>query len=155
MENLDVIKEAIDNLLKAIGFEGTVAVNYNSTEDCVLANIQIDQNDSGFLIGQGGNNLDSLQHLARLLVNRQIGHSSKFILDVNNYRKHRIDSLKEVAKDIAKQVLMEKSSLALRPMPAYERRIIHMALADYPLIDTESVGNEPERRVVVRIKSAI
>lgn len=155
MENLDVIKEAIDNLLKAIGFEGIVVINYNQDEDCILANIQIDQAESGFLIGQGGNNLDSLQHLARLLVNKQIGHSSRFILDVNNYRKHRIDLLRETAKDIAKQVLMEKTSLALRPMPAYERRIIHMALADYPSIDTESVGDEPERRIVVRIKSAI
>lgn len=157
MENLDIVKEVVNDLLRTMGFRGVVTASYDEAEDCVLANIQVDQTESGCLIGQSGNNLDSLQHLARLLINKkkQDNDFLKFILDVNNYRKNRIEMLKETAKEIAKQVLMEKTSLALRPMPAYERRIIHLALADYSLIDTESIGDEPERRIVVRIKSDI
>lgn len=154
-DNLDIIKNITGELLTIIGINSVVTVNYNNSEECILVNIQTEQINSGFLIGQGGINLDSLQHLVRLLVNKKTDQPIKFILDVNNYKKHRIGLLKATAKDIAKQVLLERTSLALKPMPAYERRIIHLALSDNPLIDTESIGQEPERRIVVRVRSDV
>lgn len=154
-DNLEIVRRITSDLLSIIGINSVVTANYSHSDECILINIQTEQTNSGFLIGQGGINLDSLQHLTRLLVNKKTNQSIKFILDVNNYRKHRISLLKATAKDIAKQVLLERTSLALKPMPAYERRIIHLALSDNPLIDTESVGQEPERRIVVRVRSDV
>jgi len=147
MEEAEIIKETIGQLLKLIDFQGGVDVDY-SDEDNILVNIQTEQ--AGFLIGQAGANLNALQHLARILVSKKNGQPIRFILDVNDYRKHRLELLRELAKDIAKQALSKKVSLVLHPMPAYERRIIHLSLADEPEINTQSTGQEPRRRIVVK-----
>ena len=147
MKEAEIIKETIDRLLKTMDFQGRVDVDC-SDKDSILANIQTEQ--GGFLIGQAGVNLDALQHLARILVSKENGQPVHFILDVNNYRKHRLELLRELAKDIAKQALLKKVSLVLHPMPAYERRIIHLALADEPDISTQSTGEEPKRRIIIK-----
>ncbi len=147
MKEAEIIKETISQLLKLIDFQGGVDIDY-SDENNILVNIQTEQ--AGFLIGQAGANLNALQHLARILVSKKNGQPIRFILDVNNYRKHRLELLRELAKDIAKQALSKKVSLVLHPMPAYERRIIHLALADEPEINTQSTGQEPRRRIVVK-----
>lgn len=147
MKEAEIIKETIGQLLKLIDFQGGVDIDY-SDENNILVNIQTEQ--AGFLIGQAGANLNALQHLARILVSKKNGQPIRFILDVNNYRKNRLELLKELAKDIAKQALSKKVSLVLHPMPAYERRIIHLALADEPEINTQSTGQEPRRRIVVK-----
>lgn len=142
-----IIKETIVELLGRMGFSGQIVIE-NETEDNLTVNIQTEE--AGFLIGQAGINLDALQHLARVLINRKSDQPVQFILDVNNYRKHRVELLGELAKNIAKQVLTEKVALALQPMPAYERRIIHLALANDSQINTESVGEGEKRRVIIR-----
>jgi len=147
MKEAEIIKETVSQLLELIDFQGGIDVDC-SDEDNILVNIQIEQ--AGFLIGQAGANLNALQHLARILVSRKNGQPIRFILDVNNYRKHRLELLKELAKDIAKQALSKKVSLVLHPMPAFERRIIHLALADEPEINTQSTGQEPTRRIVIK-----
>ncbi len=130
-----------------MNFSGSVFID-DFDEDNVIANIQTDQ--AGFLIGQSGASLDALQCISRTLVNKKTNESVKFILDINDYRKNKIDLLKNLAKDIAKQVLSKRVAVTLQPMPAYERRIIHLALINDSQIDTESIGYEPERRITVR-----
>jgi len=147
MEEAIVIKETISQLLKIIDIAGEVTVN-DSDKNNILANIQSEQ--AGFLIGQAGANLSALQHLVRLLVGKKNGQPIRFILDVNNYRKRRLELLEEMAQDMAKQALVKRVSLILHPMPAYERRIIHLALAGQPEINTQSTGQEPMRRVVIK-----
>jgi len=147
MDNLETIKETVGRLLEKMDFEGQV-LSSKDEQDNLSINIQTEE--AGFLIGQAGANLDALQHLVKVIVGKKTGQPVQFMIDINNYRKHRIDLLKGLAKDIAKQALMKRTALVLQPMPAYERRIIHTALADYPEISTESVGQEPERRVVVK-----
>lgn len=147
MEKEDLIKETIDQLLGIIGVDGQVAVD-NSDQDNILVNIQTEQ--GGFLIGQAGVNLNALQHIARLLVNKKNDQPIRFILDVNNYRRHRLELLEELARNMAKQALTRRVSLILHPMPAYERRIIHLALANQSEINTQSTGQEPKRRVVIK-----
>jgi len=147
MNKKDIIKETIAELLKLMNFDGVVFID-DFDEDNVIVNIQTDQ--AGFLIGQGGSSLDALQCIARTLVNKKTGESIKFILDINDYRKNKIDLLKNLAKDIAKQVLSKRIAVTLQPMPAYERRIIHLALINDSQINTESIGYEPERRIIVR-----
>ena len=147
MDKVDIIKETIKELLEAMKFDGRVVID-NAETDNILANIQTEQ--AGFLIGQAGANLDALQHLTRILVNKKNEEPIPFVLDVNDYRKHRIELLKDLARNMAQQALAEKVSLTLQPMSAYERRIIHLALIDYSQISTESIGYEPERRIVIK-----
>jgi len=146
-DNLETIKEIVGHLLKKMDFEGQVLVSKDE-QDSLSVNIQTEE--AGFLIGQSGANLDAFQHLIKVIFGKKIGQPIHFIIDINNYRKHRIDLLKELAKDIAKQAMLKRTALVLQPMPSYERRIIHTVLAEYPGINTESVGQEPERRVVVK-----
>jgi len=147
MEKAEIIKKTIVELLETMGFDGDVAVN-GSDEKNILVNIETQH--AGFLIGHTGTNLDALQHLARVLVSKKSNESVQFLLDVNSYRKYRIELLKELAKNIAKQALTEGVAVTLQPMPAYERRIIHLTLMDEPQINTESIGEDPERRIVVK-----
>ena len=146
MEEKDIIKEIIAELLKKMNISGSVLVE--NFENDIIANIQTEE--AGFLIGQAGKNLEAFQYLSRTLVNKKNEQSIQFIVDVNNYRKDRIESLRSLAKNIAKQTLTEKVSITLRPMPAFERRIIHLALFAHPNIKTESVGDGTERRIIVR-----
>lgn len=123
-----------------------------SDEKNIIVNIST--NEAKFLIGRAGNVLGAFQHLVRILVNKKIGASFPFVLDVNDYQKNRLEFLRELAIQMAEQSLSDKISVFLRPMAAYERRIIHLALSDYPQVETESVGDGAERRVVIKPKIA-
>jgi len=91
-----------------------------------------------------------LQHLVRVLLSKtNPGHF--VVIDVNNHKEIRKNELNEIAIDAAKKVRRTKEALTLEPMSAYERRIIHLKLAELPDIVTESTGEEPERRLVVRL----
>jgi len=147
MINKNIVKETVEELLRKMSFEGRVNVDFYDEEN-TIANIQTEQ--AGYLIGQSGANLDALQCLARTMVNKRNEGPIYFILDVNNYRKGRIDFLKNLAKDIAEQTLSNRVSVTLRPLPAYERRIIHITLKENPKVVAESIGEEPQRRIVVR-----
>lgn len=147
MNKINIIKKTIEELLKVMHFDGNIIID-DSELDSILANIQTEQ--AGFLIGQAGVNLDALQHIARILVNKKNEEPTPFILDVNSYRKQRIELLKDLAENIAKQAVTEKVALTLQPMPAYERRVIHLALVDKVDVSTESIGQDFERRIVIK-----
>ncbi|MFH0906859.1 MAG: R3H domain-containing nucleic acid-binding protein [bacterium] len=147
MEKTEIIKQTITKLLETMGFNGEVFVD-DSDKDNILANIQTDQ--AGFLIGQAGANLEALQYIVRAMVSKKNGASVQFLLDVNDYQKNNIELLKGLARNIAEEALLKRIAVTLQPMPAYKRRIIHTALMSYPEISTESIGDEPERRIVVK-----
>ena len=147
MDKINIIKKTVEELLNIMHFNGDVNID-NLQPDDTLVNIQTEH--AGFLIGQAGVNLDALQHIARILVNKKNEEPIPFILDVNNYRKHKIELLKDLADNIAEQALLEKVTLTLQPMPTYERRIIHLALVDRPEISTESIGQDLERRIIIK-----
>lgn len=142
-----IIKEIVEELLKKMSFEGDVILD-SFDKDSVLANIQTKQ--AGYLIGQSGANLDALQFLARIIVNKKNEEPIHFILDVNSYRKSRIEFLRDLAQNIAKKTLLDKVAVTLCHMPAYERRIIHLTLAENSEINTESIGEGLERRIIVK-----
>lgn len=111
--------------------------------------------DMGILIGYRGETLDSLQYLVSLVINK--GKDEKYrrvILDTENYRSRREETLKRLALKVASKVKSSGKYLKLEPMNPYERRIIHASLQDDPNIDTYSEGEEPFRRVVVDKKKA-
>ena len=108
------------------------------------------------LIGKNGQNLGAFEHLVRLVASRRLANPESdlhFIVDINDYRKSRTDYLIGVAKDVAQRVIQTQRAEALSPMSSYERRLVHTELASYREIQTESVGQEPRRRIVVKPQS--
>ncbi len=103
----------------------------------------------GVLIGRRGEKLASLQHIVNLMVVRRDGPQHRIMVDVENYRGRREDQLREVAERAAKRVLQSGKIIQLEAMPAVERRIVHVALLENPRIRTQSVGVEPNRRIVI------
>jgi spoIIIJ-associated protein len=108
----------------------------------------------GLIIGKRGETLDALQYLVNLILSREISQLDdedrvRVIIDVEGYRARREETLKRLAQKLAERALREGKNLALEPMSAYERRIIHLALRNYAQIATYSEGEEPYRKVII------
>ncbi len=112
----------------------------------------IETPDSRFMIGREGETLRSLNHLVRKMIEKSSGQEevSNVFIDINGYQKKRFDNLKNIAHMMAERAKYFKSNIEVDPMPANERRIIHMFLENIPEIKTESEGYGPNRRVVIK-----
>lgn len=148
MEN-EKIKEVIENIFKHTSC--TITNCEISNEDGMLW-CMIETPDSRFMIGRDGETLRSLNHLVRKIAEKEQGGEeiSNIFVDVNGYQKKRFDSLKTIAHMMAERAKYFKSNIEVDPMPANERRIIHMFLEGIPDIKTESEGYGPSRRVVIK-----
>lgn len=102
------------------------------------------------LIGKRGQTLNSLQYLTNLVANHHSNGFIRIILDAENYRERRRESLERLATSTARRVMMTKKGIALDPMPSNERKIIHMALKSEKHVETSSEGTEPYRKVIIR-----
>jgi len=145
----EIIKETVEELLDKMGFSYEVSVVREDGEEKENLICNIKTEESSFLIGQYGVNLQSLQHIARVLVGKKTDERTNFILDVNYYRREKNSSIITLAKNIAAQVISEKRTIVLRPMSPYERRLVHMELSKNPNVVTESIGEGEDRKVVV------
>lgn len=105
---------------------------------------------SHMLIGERGNTLSAIEHIVKKLLKKKYNVEEKFTLDINDYRIKRLDDLKHDIKAAAKEVRLHKKEVPLRAMSSFERRIVHLLLAEYPDITTESTGSEPNRRVIIK-----
>jgi len=150
-EKYDKIKEVIQDILRHMDMSAEIETRF--LEETVIFNLRTP--DSAMLIGQHGANLNSLQYLARLLSYKRLGEGAAFVVDVENYKKIREEFLRELARQAAARVRETKESLLLKPMSAYERRVIHAEVGLLPDITSESVGEEPERKVLIKLKSAV
>jgi len=97
-----------------------------------------------------GETLFEIQHLLKAILKKKTKENFYLDLDINDYKKKKIKYLQELAKSVADEVALTKKEKILDPMPAYERRIIHLILAERPDVTTESIGKEPNRRVVIK-----
>ncbi|MFA5961404.1 MAG: R3H domain-containing nucleic acid-binding protein [Parcubacteria group bacterium] len=140
----------VEELIGKMGFEATVTIKNGEEEgkDVIICDIRTE--DSNFLIGQYGLNLQSLQHIVRVMMRKRIEEPVNFILDVNSYRQEKNESIVRLAKNLAEEVVAGKKEIVMRPMTAYERRIVHMELSKNELIKTESIGEGESRRIVVK-----
>lgn len=102
------------------------------------------------LVGEKGETLAMLQHIVRRIAAKHISPPPLIDIDVNNYKRMREDVLTDFAKDIGARVRLEKRAVELDPMPAFDRRVIHLALANFSDLTTESIGEGDARYVVVR-----
>jgi len=109
--------------------------------------------DLGVLIGRRGETLGALQYLTRLIVSSKAGRGVNLMVDVEGYKARRAQQLRQLAQRMAERVATTRKSVALEPMPASERRIVHLALRDHPIVTTESVGRDEDRKVTIIVKS--
>ncbi len=112
--------------------------------------LKVESKEPQILIGENGKSLFSIQHLLKAILKRKIKDHFFIDVDINNYKQNKIKYLKELAKNLADKVSLTKKEEILPPMPPYERRIIHLELAERGDVTTQSVGREPKRRVVIK-----
>lgn len=114
--------------------------------------INIKSSEKGFIIGRRGENLDALQYLTTLAVNRGSSEHVKIALDIGGYRDERVKTLENLALRLAAKAKKTRRNVSLEPMNAYERKVIHSALQNDKTITTYSVGEEPNRKIVISCK---
>ncbi|MGI8871431.1 MAG: RNA-binding cell elongation regulator Jag/EloR [Candidatus Limnocylindria bacterium] len=142
---VDEAKGVLEELLRLMDIPGSVEIATGGE----TAKLNVKGSDLGVLIGRRGEKLASLQHLVNLIVSKREGQWNRIAVDVENYRGRREEQLRDVADRAAKRVLQTGKIIQLEAMPAVERRIVHMALLENPSVRTQSVGVEPNRRIVV------
>lgn len=141
-------KKFLENVFKAMNI--SVSMEKMTHEDHVVLNLRGE--DLGVLIGKHGQTLDALQYLTNLAANRDALERCRIILDVEDYRKRRAETLSRLAMRLADKVKRRGERVVLEPMSPQERKIIHMALQDDSRIVTYSEGDEPYRKVVIALK---
>ena len=146
-QNLEEIKKITEDFFKKTTFE--VEIEFLPLQELTLP-INLKTDEPQILIGEGGQTLVEIQHLLKTILKRKIQEPFFIDLDINGYKKKKIEYLKELAKSAADEVALTKKEKSLAPMPAYERRIIHLELAGRQEVATESVGQEPERRIIIK-----
>lgn len=120
--------------------------------DRQLVLVEVTGKDLSILIGRRAETLNSLQYVTSLLLNQQMGRWVPLVIDVQGYRFRRERQLRQLARRMADQVVATGRKQVLEPMPANERRIIHMELRYHPFVTTESVGEEPKRKTTIFLK---
>ena len=149
-KNFNPEKEA-ETFLKEVFLSMGLIVKINTEQKDKHLYIDLTGDDMGILIGKRGQTLDALQYLVNLVVNKKSPYYISVMLDTENYRQRRKETLENLAKNIAYKVKRTKKPVSLEPMNPYERRIIHSALQADKYVSTHSEGEEPYRRVVVTL----
>ena len=149
----EIAKDVLERLLAAMGVAALVVPQAKSIvegeEATAPVAFDIKGDDLGILIGRWGQTLSSLQYLVRLIVNHQTETSMPIIIDVEGYKQRRYKALQTLALRMAEQVKARGTPFTLEPMPPYERRVVHLTLADHPDVTTESTGEGEARKVVI------
>ena len=135
----------LSELLEKMGVQADIEISAEKDRE----SLEVAGPDLGVLIGRGGENLVALQQIVSAITSRKVGRTVHVPVDVEGYRHRREDQLHEVAVRVASRVRTSGQAVTLEPMLAYERRIVHLAVQEQPGIRTESVGIEPNRRVVI------
>lgn len=147
-EVITYIKDFIKILEKA--FNTTINSEVIYKDECY--NVVLVTEDQSLLIGKDGRTLNSIQLLLHQIINNLTGFNLRINVDVGNYKERKVKRIEKEIKKIAKEVLNSKIEAKLDPMNSYERRIVHTIISNYEKLETESIGQDPMRYVVIRYK---
>lgn len=147
-EVVKYIKEYLVKLLKNLGFQVNIEIKNKEAIPTYL----IYSNNDALLIGKNGKNLKALSVVVNQHINKELGKTFKFIIDINSYKEKHEKSIEYLAKKIAREVATSKIPVKLDSMNSYERRIVHNILTNNKKVYTESEGEEPNRCVVIKPK---
>jgi spoIIIJ-associated protein len=144
----EAARTLVDGLLKHMGIRAQVTARPGSEP----LTLDISGRDLGALIGWRGETLRALQSVTNVMVGRHLAEGERIIVDVERYRQRREHTVREIALRAARQVKMTGDAITLDAMQPFERRAIHLALEGDPEVTSSSIGEEPERRVVVGLR---
>ncbi len=142
-------REILEDLLRRLELEASVEAEEVEGGQILLS---VQGDDLGILIGRRGQTLAALQYLVRTIISHRLKVKAPLTIDVEGYRQRRIESLQSIARHLADQVVSRREAYMMRPMTPYERRIIHLELAEDPDVTTHSIGTGDGRRVVIEPK---
>lgn len=129
------------------------AVNIKNVEykdDIYFLNLESEE--AKILIGEGGDILFKIQSILNKIINKEIGQDLCIDLDINDYKKRRTEYLKEMSKNLANEVIRTKQARSIENLSPYERRVIHMEISQFLELETQSVGEGEERRIIIKLK---
>ena len=152
---LDIARDVVNELLEKMKVRASVSAEYLPVTDSrnrIPVRVNIKGDDLSYLIGRQAETLNALQYISSLIINKEIGRSIPLIVDVEGYRDRREKQLRQIARRMADQAVSTGKRQILEPMPANERRIVHIELRENPEISTESIGEEPRRKVTITPK---
>ena len=136
----------MDGLTEAFGVEGTTALQVDELE----LEVTVAGSELGLLVGPGGRTLNAIQDLARVAAQRRLGdHETRLRIDVAGYRQRRETALASFARDVAAQVRESGAPRSLEPMSSADRKVIHDVLTDEVGVSSRSVGEDPDRRIII------
>lgn len=154
-KTIEDLQTIVLGLLSNMGANGKIHSKIIESQNKELISLNIETDEADILIGSRGSTLVAFQHLARVLFARS--HKNEivpFVIDVNDYKSGKEKYLQGLAQSVARKVKVFKKEVTLPPMSAYERRIIHVHLKEDKEIETQSIGEEPQRKIVVKLTSA-
>lgn len=143
---ISYLKDFIETIAKYMNLD----INYEIKEDENYFNILLVSDNNALLIGKDGKNLNALQVILRQAIKNIGNYNIKVSLDASNYRAKKINNLEREIKKIAREVLKTKIDAKLDPMNSYQRRIIHKLIGEYEKLETESIGETPNRYIVIK-----
>lgn len=147
-EVITFIKETINEIAKNMSVEANLEVRRRENN----ISVTIFSDNNSILIGKNGKNIAALQLLVRQMVNSKLKNPLGIILDVGNYKEKRVKNIEYLAKKLAREAYKTKTEVTMDSMNSYERRIVHEVLSKDKYVYTESIGEEPNRKVVIRLK---
>ncbi len=142
------VKIFMEEIIKELPENTTYAIHKDKTG----LNVEISNENLGFLIGYRGETLYAFQNILSAIAGKEIDKKVRVILDIEGYKAKREKTLEELAEKVAKTVIKTRKPVKLEPMQAYERKIIHSKLQQNDKVQTESIGEEPNRRIVISLK---
>ena len=151
-EIVTVTSEVIESLLSLMDAEVVLTLKQMHNDDVDGPMFEIEGDDAGLLIGRKGETLKTFQFLVRYIVSQRLDDRVNLMIDVEGYQERRHESLANMARKVARRVTDTGQPITLEPMPANERRIVHLALSDHPRVTTESTGMGNSRQVVILLK---
>jgi len=148
---LDTTEAVISKILHHLGLQAQVSAHYDETQQEDRRTIQVDirGDDLSALIGRHAETLNAFQYIASLIVGKEMEQWVQLVVDVEGYRSRRERQLRQLARRMAEQVTKSGRRAALEPMNSGERRIVHLELRGHPAVTTESIGEEPHRKVTI------
>lgn len=152
---MEVSQEVVRELLDKMSVKATVTASMVAPvdeNDSPLVMVEIRGDDLSILIGRRSETLNALQYIASMIVSKELGRWVAMSIDVQGYRARREMQLRTLARRMAEQALQSGKRQTLEPMPANERRLIHLELRNHPEVTTESIGEEPNRKVTIVVK---
>ena len=153
-EIYEATRQVLEELLRLMDLPARVSPSDEFTVtdangEAVSVGLNIEGEDLGIVIGRRGQTMVSLQQIVRLIMAHKMQVKVPIVLDVENYKQRRCEGLRILALRLAEQVKTRKTPFSMEPMPAFERRVVHIALADHPDVTTESTGFGESRKVVI------